>query len=396
MERLKRLSIEATRRVPTEFQRFLLQQIDRDMQMTGIVGARGSGKTILLLQMMKSLPDKNNAMYVSLDDIYFTENKLVYFAEEFHSLGGKYLFIDEVHKYPGWSQELKNIYDNLPGLKVVFTASSALDIYKGSYDLSRRVMMYHLPGLSFREFLTLKYKIKLPALTLEDILSSNDDLYIEINEKIKPLPLFDEYLKTGYFPFFINAGKNYSKLLLNTVNLIIENDLPSIYNLDYNSSLKLKRLLVVISKLVPFKPNIEKLAKQIGISRDTLLRYLFYLDKAHLLNRLFKNTSGISILNKPEKIYLNNTNLAYSLSDNTPDIGNIRETFFLNQLLVSHTLTYPAKGDFVVDGKYHFEIGGKNKTSKQVAGIEDAFIAADGIEYRFGNKIPLWVFGLMY
>jgi predicted AAA+ superfamily ATPase len=396
MERLKRLSIEATRRVPTEFQRFLLQQIDRDMQMTGIVGARGSGKTILLLQMMKSLPDKNNAMYVSLDDIYFTENKLVYFAEEFHSLGGKYLFIDEVHKYPGWSQELKNIYDNLPGLKVVFTASSALDIYKGSYDLSRRVMMYHLPGLSFREFLTLKYKIKLPALTLEDILSSNDDLYIEINEKIKPLPLFDEYLKTGYFPFFINAGKNYSKLLLNTVNLIIENDLPSIYNLDYNSSLKLKRLLVVISKLVPFKPNIEKLAKQIGISRDTLLRYLFYLDKAHLLNRLFKNTSGISILNKPEKIYLSNTNLAYSLSDNTPDIGNIRETFFLNQLLVSHTLTYPAKGDFVVDGKYHFEIGGKNKTSKQIAGIEDAFVAADGIEYRFGNKIPLWVFGLMY
>ena len=395
MERLRRLSLEAIRRVPIEFKRFLLDEIDTSMQMIGITGARGSGKTILLLQLMKKLPEKNGAMYVSLDDIYFSENKLVHFAEDFYAHGGKYLFIDEVHKYPGWSQELKNIYDNFPDLKIIFTASSALDIYKGAFDLSRRAMVYHLPGLSFREFVELKHKTILPKLTLENILDSDDKTYADLQNRIKPLPLFDEYLKTGYFPFFINAGKNYSKLLLNTVNLIIENDLPAIYNIDFNSAIKLKRLLSIISDLVPFKPNIEKLAKQINISRDTLLKYLLYLDKAHLVNRLYKDTKGISQLNKPQKIYLNNTNLSYALSE-MPDKGNIRETFFYNQLSVKHSLTYPDKGDFTVDGKYVFEVGGKTKTMKQIAGLNNSFIAADNIEYRYENKIPLWVFGLMY
>ncbi len=396
MERLKRLSLEAIKRVPVEFVRFLMKEIDRKQQMIGITGARGSGKTVLLLQMLKEVPDKSTALYASLDDIYFTENKLVYFAEDFHAYDGKYLFLDEVHKYPGWSQELKNIYDNIPSLKVIFTASSALDIYKGRYDLSRRAMIYHLPGLSFREFLSLKLKREFPLFTLEEIIQSDDDFYLSLTKDFKPLPLFAEYLETGYYPFFLKAGKSYSKLLLNTVNLIIENDLASIYHVDYYATFKIKRLLAIISQIAPFKPNIEKLAKQTGVSRDTLLKYLFYLDEAKMINRLFRDTSGIGQLNKPEKIYLNNTNLAYALAYDKPDTGSMREAFFLNQLKVNHQVTYPEKGDFLIDGKYLFEVGGKNKTQKQIVGIENAFIVADNIEYRFGNKIPLWVFGFLY
>ncbi len=396
MERLKRLSNEAMRRVPGEFVRSLMNEIDRGQQMFGITGARGSGKTILMLQMAKKVKERSSSIYVSLDDIYFSENKLIYFAEEFHAMGGENLFLDEVHKYPGWSQELKNIYDNLPELKVVFTASSALDIYKGAYDLSRRAVVYNLPGLSFREFLTFKYKIMFPPLSLEEILFSKEALYASILDRIKPLPLFREYLEFGYYPFFKVAGKNYHRLLLNTVNQVIENDLPAIYNIDYHAMLKIKKLLVILSRIVPFKPNIEKLASQTGVTRDTLLKYLYYLDKAQIIKRIDRDTHGINLLNKPEKIYLNNTNLFYALNDLIHDTGALRETFFLNQLSTKHTVTYPEKGDFLVDGKYLFETGGKNKTQKQIGGIKNSYIVADNTEYRFENKIPIWLFGFLY
>ena len=396
MERLISISDRAIRKAPSVFSRYLIDDIDWSHQLIGISGARGSGKTILLLQYLKRLPKNTFALYASLDDVYFSENKLIYFAEDFHKKGGEYLFLDEIHKYPNWSQELKNIYDNLPELKVIFTSSSALEIYKGTHDLSRRAVVYHLFGLSFREFLELKYKIKLPKISLSEILTSHNELCSNILVSIKPLPLFDEYLKTGYYPFFTKTGSIYPRQLINTVNLVVETDLPAIHNIDFNSIIKIKKLLYVLSKKTPYSPNIEELAKQIGSTRDTLLRYLYYLDKAHIIKWLGRDKYGINYLNKPDKLYLSNTNIAYALGETATDIGNVRETFFLNQLSIKHLVTYPKKADFLVDDKYYFEVGGKSKTKKQIADLDDAFIAKDNIELGFENTIPLWLFGFMY
>lgn len=396
MERLKKLSNEAVRRTPIAFKRYLHNQINWNRQLIGISGARGSGKTVMLLQYLKSLPNTENGLYVSLDDIFFTENKLVYFAEDFVKYGGTYLMLDEVHKYPNWSQELKNIYDSIPDLKVIFTSSSALEIHKGSHDLSRRAIMHNLPGLSFREFIELKYEIKLPVLTFDEILHDNNRIISSILNEIKPIPLFKEYLKEGYYPFFLNTKSDYLKQLNNTINLVIESDLPAIHNIDFSSIIKIKNLLYVISQIVPFKPNIEKLSRQTNTTRETLLKYLYYLDKAQVVQWLGSDYFGTNYLNKPEKLYLGNSNIAYALAEYNIDIGNIRETFFLNQLSIKHKVTYPKVGDFMVDDKYLFEVGGNSKTQKQIAGIENSFIAADDIEYGFRNKIPLWLFGFMY
>ncbi len=397
MERLYDISTKLAKNCPKEFERFLLNQLPWDRKLIGISGARGSGKTILMLQQLNKLLSKGkNALFVSLDDIYFSENKLLYFAEEFEKNGGEYLFLDEVHKYKNWSQELKNIYDSTVDLKVVFTSSSALEIYKGSHDLSRRVLMFKLQGLSFREFLELKYKIKIDPINLIDILSNKQEKLFEINNLIKVFPYFKEYLEIGYYPFFLDVGENYSRQLQITVNTVLEVDLPAIYNIDFNSIIKLKKMLSIISRIVPYKPNIEKLAKQIETTRPTLLKYLFYLDKAQIIRWLGSDTFGINYLNKPDKLYLGNTNLAFAYSGENNNIGNVRETFFLNQLQQNHIVTYPKKGDFLVDGEYLFEIGGRDKSDKQIASIENAFIAADNIEYGFNNKIPLWLFGFLY
>ncbi len=396
MERLRQLSLKAAQRTSTDFQRFLYNRINWDRQLIGITGARGSGKTVMLLQYLKQLSETEDALYVSLDDVYFANSKLVYFAEDFVKYGGTYLLLDEVHKYPNWSQEIKNIYDNLPELKVVFTSSSALEIHKGTHDLSRRAVMYNLAGLSFREFLKLKYQIELPEFTLEQILKSQNKLVNIVLEKIKPLPYFNEYIKEGYYPYFLNTETDYLKQLLSSLNLVIESDLPAIFNIDFSSIIKLKSLLNVISRIVPFKPNIEKLARQTNTSRETLLKYLYYLDKAQIIQWLGSDATGINYMNKPDKIFLGNTNIFYALSGDKSDIGNLRETFFLNQLSVNHIVTYPKEGDFLIDEKYLFEIGGKNKTQKQISGVKNAYIVADDIEYGFKNKIPLWLFGFMY
>jgi predicted AAA+ superfamily ATPase len=397
MERIKQISESRLQRVPLTFFRFLINEINWNDRLIGISGARGTGKTTLLLQFMKTkLPINTEALYVSLDDIYFAQTPLVYFAEEFYKKGGDYLFLDEVHKYPNWSQELKNIYDNLPGLKIVFTSSSALDIYKGSHDLSRRAMVYNLPGLSFREFIELKYQISFQSMSLESILETKISAHYNIIEKIKPLKLFGEYLQNGYYPFFMESGDNYISRLINISNQVLENDIPTIFHIDFYSVLKIKKMLAVLSRIVPYKPNIEKLVSQSGTTRDTLLKFLYYLEKAEIVNWLTKDTFGINYLNKPDKLFLNNTNLMYALSDTKPEIGNLRETFFLNQVKVKHKVNYPETGDFLVDEKYLFEIGGQNKKQKQIKGIENSFIAVDGIEYPIGNKIPLWLFGFLY
>jgi uncharacterized protein len=395
MERLYQISESLLKGISSDFKRYLYNEIDYDSQLIAVTGARGCGKTTLLLQHLKSKAKKQHALYVSLDDIYFSENKLIYFAEEYHQKGGELLILDEVHKYPNWSQEIKNIYDTLPELRVIFTGSSALEIHKGSHDLSRRALVYNLSGLSFREFIQLKYKIKLPVIELEEILLADNQITHHIINAIKPLKIFNEYLETGYYPFFTNTKQNYLRQLMNTINQVVENDLPSIYNIEFGSTIKMKKLLSILSHIVPYRPNIEDLSRQIGTTRDTLLRYLYFLEKAQIIKWLGKDTHGINYLNKPEKLYLQNTNIAKALSEQ-PNIGNQRETFFLNQVSQKHHISYSEKGDFLIDGKFVFEIGGKNKTKKQIRNMKNAFIASDDIEYSYENKIPLWLFGFLY
>ena len=397
MNRLYSISTKLAESAPKGFERFLLDKLPWEQRLIGISGARGSGKTVMMLQRLsKLLKEGRNAIFVSLDDVYFAENRLIYFAEEFSKNGGEFLFLDEVHKYKNWSQELKNIYDSVIDIKVVFTSSSALEIHKGSHDLSRRALLYNLQGLSFREFLELKHEIKISPINIDDIIENHQAKEVEVNKIIKVMPYFKAYLETGYYPFFMDVGENYSRQLQITVNTVLEVDLPAIHNVDYNSIIKLKKLISIISRIVPYKPNIEKLAKQIETTRPTLLKYIYYLDKAQILKWLGSDTFGINYLNKPDKLYLGNTNLAFAYSGDNNDIGNMRETFFLNQLSQNHIVTFPKTGDFMVDGKYLFEIGGKNKTNKQISGIENSYVAADDIEYGFGNKIPLWLFGFLY
>lgn len=398
MEKLFQYSASRINSVDTSFKRYLWDKINWNNKLIVITGARGVGKTTLLLQYIREklndAPDQ--VIYVNMDDLYFSKNSLVDFADDFVKKGGKHLFLDEVHKYKNWSQEIKNIYDYFPDLQIVATGSSALDIYKGNADLSRRAVLYKMHGLSFREFIELKYDYHFPVFKLDDLLTDTPKKIPVILEKIKPLKPFEEYLQFGYYPFFREGEAEFQDRLKKTVNHLIDSDLPSVENINFNSVHSLRKLISVLAEIVPYQPNIVKLSQMIGISRETLMRYLYLLEKADLLILLQAGTRGIGKMNKPEKIYLNNPNLINSLTFTRPSMGTLRETFFLNQLQVSHSVNWSDKSDFLVDDKYTFEIGGKNKTRKQIAGITDAFVAADNIEYAQQNKIPLWLFGFLY
>ena len=380
--------------------RKLTDEIDWNDRLFAIKGARGVGKTTLVLQHIKErFSIDETVLYVSLDDIHFSNKQLVDLAEDFTKSGGKFLFLDEVHKYPTWSLELKNIYDSYPELKVVFTGSSILQIYRGEADLSRRAISYDLHGLSFREFLELDKNMKFPVLKLDDIMKNHVEICMEISGKIKPLSHFKNYLNYGYYPYFKENIENYPRRLANVVNLILETDLPTSEKFDFNSIYKLKKLLYLLAINVPFKPNISRLSARIEVTRGTVMLYLQHLKNAHLINMLTANAKNLSHMAKPEKVYLNNTNLMYCLAPENVNKGNLRETFFYNQLVNTHTVTYTPTGDFLVDKKYHFEIGGRNKTAEQIASLpkgSKGFIAADNIELGFKNKIPLWLFGFLY
>lgn len=379
------------------FTRSMMKDIAWDARLIGIKGARGVGKTTLLLQYIKkNLPLNEETLYVSLDQIWFAENRLTDLTDSFVKKGGKYLFLDEVHKYPNWAQEIKNIYDDFPRLKVVFTGSSLLEILNARSDLSRRAVIYTMQGLSYREYLSLVLNKDLPIYSLEDILSSHVELAQDINSKIRPLQHFDSYLKSGYYPFFQEAPALYFQRLEEVINLILEIELPLLRKVDVAYVNKLKQLLQIISQSVPFMPNISKLSGRIGINRNTLISYLYFLQEAHLIKNLYRNAKGISQLQKPDKIFLENTNLQYAFSVNNPNQGNIRETFFINQLSFRHLTEYTKQGDFRVNGIYTFEVGGANKSNKQIDHIQNSYIAADTLEYGSGNKIPLWLFGFLY
>ncbi len=397
METLFERSKQKVQHTPVSFVRGIMDQIHWDARLIGIRGARGVGKTTLLLQYIKlNLPRNHTVMYASLDNIWFTEHKLYDFADTFVKRGGKYLFLDEVHKYPNWSQEIKNMYDDFPELKIVFTGSSLLEILSARADLSRRAVTYHMQGFSFREYLNRNLKTTFPVFKFEEIISSHLQFSEEVTSKIRVLEHFPAYLKNGYYPFYNETPPVYYQKLSEIINMGIEVELPMLRGVDVAFVPKVKQLLQIISESVPFVPNVSKLSERIGITRKSLLTYLYALEESRLTLQLHKNARGISKLQKPDRIFLENTNLMYALSKETIQVGNVRETFFANQVHEAHRIQYPLKGDFIVDEKYIFEIGGKGKGPKQVENIKNAYIAADDIEYGFGNKIPLWLFGFLY
>ena len=397
MEKLRLKHISSIRNTDLKFVRDYIDELPWTERLMGIKGSRGVGKTTLLLQYIKKHYDlSEKAIYISLDDLYFTEHKLSDFVDDFITKGGTHLFLDEIHKYTNWAIEVKNIYDYHKDLKIVFTGSSMLEILNSRADLSRRAVVFTMQGLSFREYLAFEKDIYFDKLDLTQILLNHTTLVLPILDKFKPLKEFDNYLRNGYFPFSKENPALYYKKVSEIVNMIIEIEIPMMRGLDSTKVNKIKQLLYIIAQSVPFKPNITKLAERIGISRNLLLSYIRALDDAMLINLLNKDVFGLSALQKPDKIYLENTNLAYVLSDENPDIGTIRETFFLNQLSKTTKVTYSEKADFKVNNKYTFEVGGKNKTGKQIKGLSDSFIVSDAIEMGYGNRIPLWLFGFLY
>ena len=398
MQNLYRYSSSLITDSDLRFKRYLFNQIDWNDRLIGITGARGIGKTTLLLQRIKqSFGTSEEALYVSLDNFYFLKKSLFELAEEFSVNGGKFLFIDEVHRYPTWSSEIKNIYDTFRNLKIVFSGSSALQIFKAEGDLSRRASMYKLSSMSLREYIELAHNVVFQSYTLSELVEHHIDIASEITTRIKPLPIFKDYLKGGSYPFYLGSSASFHQRLLSTVNVIIENDLMAIEHFSYTTLVHLRRLLALIADSVPFKPNISELSRKTGISRDILLRLIDLLEKSELLISLRQDSSPTGYLTKPEKIYLNNTSLLYSLTLNqNPETGTLRETFFVNQLRENHLVNLPKKGDFIVEGKFVFEVGGRNKTAQQIADLSEAFIVQDDIEVGYRNRIPLWLFGFLY
>lgn len=408
MEDLYEYHDNILRSVSNRYFRFLMDKVDWSQRLIAIKGARGVGKTTLILQYLKYvLKNVDASLYITADHYWFYTNNLVQTADLFYKNGGRYLFIDEVHKYPNWSTEIKNIYDGYPELKIVFTSSSILDIYKGEADLSRRLITYELPGLSFREYLEMNHSFKkLPPITLEAIQYHSREYINTVLEEIRhPLPLFKSYLKTGYFPFSTNEKEESTLKKLNQiVNTIIETDLAIMQGFDVKTAFKIKKLLGVIAESVPFKPNITALSRKLDVSRDTVYHWLVLLEKARLVNLLMAKGKGVSTLQKPDKLFLENTNWNYSFRSQA-NIGSIRETFLLSQLLnaasvdgqANFRIKLPETGDFYIE-EYDLtvEVGGKSKTSKQVKNENNFLVAADDIEMGRGNKVPLWLFGFLY
>lgn len=378
--------------------RSIMNDINWNARLIGIKGARGVGKTTLLLQAIKLyLKDElDKTLYVSLDHIWFNSNSLIDLIKEFSQKGGRQLFLDEVHKYPNWAQEIKNAYDQYPDVKIVFTASSLIEILNARADLSRRAVIYSMQGLSFREYLQIEVGLEFQSIKFEDILQNHTKITREILKEIKPFQYFEDYLRNGYYPFFQEEKDLYFIRLNEVLNMMLEIELPLLRGVEIGYISKVKQLLSVIAQATPFTPNVSKLSQKIEINRNTLLTYFHYLDEINLTKNLFKQNTGISLLQKPMKIYLENTNLMYLLGRNEVNKGNLRETFFANQTGYRHRLNYISHTDFLVGEKYSFEIGGKNKTKKQLENKPDSFVVKDDIEIGNENTIPLWLFGFLY
>ncbi len=375
--------------------RYFYDLIDHNEQLIGLIGARGIGKTTYILHYLKSLDipiDKK--LYLSADSLELSDTTLLEIAKEFHKRGGKILAIDEIHKYKNFDIELKQIYDMLD-ISVIFSGSSAIGLEHFKSDLSRRAVIYRINGLSFREFLEFKRDISLGSYSLEEILKNHPQIAFDIVQKIKPFEYWDEYLKFGYYPFYFENPNGYKIKLNETVNRVIEVDIPSIFKIKYEYIINLKKLVTLICNSEPFKLNIKELSAKIAIDRDTLYLYFDYLHKGKVLNVIRAKAKGGNIFSKPDKVYLNNPNLNYSYCSEA-SIGTIRETTFATLLSSSYDVRVPKRGDFLVDDRFVFEIGGKNKSFNQIKDIPDSFVVADDIEVGYGSKIPLWLFGFLY
>ena len=381
-----RLQLELT---CSEFHRYLYNDVNWNARMVAITGARGVGKSTMVLQYVKTQISDCKVLYISADHTFFTTHTLVEVADDFSKEAGSLLVIDELHKYPDWSRELKQIYDTHPDMKVIFTGSSVLDIIDGVADLSRRVLHYTMYGLSFREYLGLFHHISVPKYSLEEILDGK----AHIEGMLHPLPAFREYLSEGYYPFAIEG--DFPLRMQNVITKTIESDIAQYAGLRATTAKKLKKMLVVISGLAPYKPNADNLALEIGISRNSVQDYLSLLERAQLIGQLRDDTGGIRGLGKVEKVYIDNPSLMRVLSGGKTDVGNMRETFFYNQMRVKNDVISSRQSDFKIE-KYTFEVGGRKKGKKQIEDIPDSFIVKDDIEFAQGNVIPLWAFGLNY
>ena len=373
----------------TSFHRYPWPSISWENRMLGLVGPRGVGKTTLFLQRIKEMGAPRCALYISADHMYFANHTLFDTADAFVKAGGTHLFIDEVHKYPNWSRELKMMFDSLPDLHVYFTGSSVLDIEKGEADLSRRAPRYEMQGLSFREYLTIRHGITMDALSLDEILSHA----ARIPGISHPLPLFRDYLHRGYYPF--GMDRDFSIELAQVIARTLEVDIPQYANMTAATGRRLKRMMATVSTLAPFKPNMVQLAGKLGISRNNIEDYLLYLEKAGMIAQLRTGASGLGALGKVDKVYLDNPNIIYCLGEGDEDPGTVRETFFLNQMRVNHRVTASAISDFQI-GDTTFEVGGRSKGQKQIRDAERGIVVKDDIEFGHGNVVPLWAFGLNY
>jgi hypothetical protein len=380
------------------YKRYFFDKVDFSSKMIAVVGSRGVGKTTFLLQYLKELKaeyPEHKSLYFSYDYPTHVDIKLYQLAEEFRKVGGKYLLLDEIHKYKDFALDLKAIYDFFPDMKVIFTGSCATSIYNSQADLSRRAVLYHLNGLSYREFLELKLDKKLPSFTLQEICSDSVSIVDSLSDAFTPLEYFDEYLKYGYYPFYFSDRDNYLKLLTAVVNLTIDVDLVMLGYINPKYADRLKKLLNIICYSKPFELNITKVAANIEISRNTLYSYLQHLSRGDLLRIVTDNKKGLTALSKPEKLYLHNSNLLYALC-NEPEIGTIRECFFASQIADNHALSTSKQGDFIVDNKFIFEIGGKNKGYRQIKDLHNSFVVQDTDSTEDKHKIPLWLFGFLY
>jgi hypothetical protein len=383
--------------VDTRIHRSLFSEIDWEQPLIGIKGQRGVGKTTMMMQRIKATdPSGEKSFYVSLDNLWFADHSLIDLAEAVLQKGVTHLYLDEVHRFPGWERQVKNLYDSYPELHVVFTSSSLLEIDYSIGDLSRRVSMYRLPGLSFREFLMFEGYDVPEKLQLSDVLYSHETIAPSISSKINVLPLFKRYMEKGYYPFYKSMRKDdYYSRLEQTVSTVIDSDIPAVEKrLDYETLIKAKRLVAIISASLPYIPNMSTLSGVMGTSRNQILKLFDLLDRAGIIRQLFVSVGGPKSLAKPQKILLDNSSLMYALD--TPQIGAVRESTFASFVGVDYRVNFAKDGDFVVDGRYLFEVGGKGKGFAQIRNIPDSFVAADDIEFGLGNKIPLWLFGFLY
>lgn len=397
MESILELSESRRMAQKHQYKRYLFSQIPVDQRLVIISGARGTGKTTMLLQFLSKMevgPAK--AVYLNLDDVIFSTVSPVDFIDWYYKRGGLLVVLDEVHKYPGWSRAIKTVYDRYPDLKIIATGSSSLQMGAGEADLSRRAVYLDLNELSLREFAELRHSISINKVSLKEIIDMHAEISREFPRQIKPLQLFEDYLRFGAYPLFNEGIEYYHSRLNRTVNAILETDLPALTNITYGTVVRIKKLLAMIAESAPFTPNILELSSRVGVARDLMYKYLNLLEKAGLIYMLRRGSGGNSIMTKPEKIFLHNPNLAHALTLNTAGKGTLRETFFLNQMSVLHRVNYPTAGDFVVEGEYVFEIGGKTKKDKQIRGVANSWIARDDIEHGAVNVIPLWLFGLTY